>query len=204
MKICSLLQCEHCCVHLMSSAPQLAPAGSFLLRTQGVNLWAAVVAELASWLITQHFFTLWCHSFLCSEQHQAAWGPRACLRTPNASAIKIPGIIYSEIHTAKNKCAEVARWKEGKKPWDLQVSVQHSKMRFTLCDPGEEPYSAWKGFITILDWSIKKYFFLSKNLYCECLKMGKSWWKCLLNSSDFYSCLEITSVGNMYWFRSSV
>lgn len=53
----------------------------------------------------------------------------------------------------------MARWKEGKKPWDLQVSVQHSKMRFTLCDPGEEPYPAWKGFITILDWSIKKYVF---------------------------------------------
>lgn len=112
-------------IHLKSSASLLTPAGS-LLRIQGV--WAVRVSELASWSVVQHFFMLWCHSLVCSEQPQAAWGPRPCLRTPNASVIKIPWIIYSEPHPAESKCAEVARWKEGKKPRDLQLSVHPSKM----------------------------------------------------------------------------
>lgn len=84
-----------------------------LLRSQEKSLWAAGVA---SWSIIQHFFVCCFNVLICSAQDQEVWGPRPCLKTQNASVIKIPRIIYSNLHPAKNRCAEVGRRKEGKEP----------------------------------------------------------------------------------------
>lgn len=102
------------------------PSGFSLLRSQRKRPWAAAVVELASSSAIEHCFLL-CFIFLiCSVQHQEAQGPRPCLRTPHASVIKLPIIIYSELHPGQNECAEVGRWKEGKKPFpDLFTSFQN-------------------------------------------------------------------------------